>query len=135
MKNSLNIIPLSIYKTLKLSDYKKYSICSQIITKEMSPENQLFYMIKIDELVPHVTLDTEALENDFSLSKREVEISANTFSGLKNAEIAGKLFISEITVKKHLQHVFEKMGVDSRSALIRKLVDYQCTRPQGVDRS
>lgn len=135
MKNSLNIIPLSIYKTLKLSDHKKYSICSRIITKEMSPGNQLFYMIKIDELVPHVTLDVEALENDFSLTKREVEILVNIFSGLKNAEIAEKLFISEITVKKHLQHVFEKMGVNSRSALIRKLVDYQCTRPQGVDRS
>lgn len=135
MKNSLNIIPSPIYKTLKLSDHKKYFIFSQMITKEMSPENQLFYMIKIDELVPHITLDMESLENDFSLTQRELEILANIFSGLKNAEIAGKLFISEITVKKHLQHVFEKMGVNSRSALIRKLVDYQCTRPQGVDRS
>jgi DNA-binding CsgD family transcriptional regulator len=137
MKNSLSldIIPLPIYKTLKLSDHKKYFICSQVTTKEMSSENQLFYMIKIDELFRHIALDVKTLENDFSLTGRELDILVNIFSGAKNAEIAEKLFISEITVKKHLQHVFEKMRVNSRGALIRKLVDYQCTRPQGVDRS
>ena len=66
-----------------------------------------------------------ALERDFGLTKREIEISANIFNGLKNAEIAEKLFISEITVKKHLQHIFEKIGVSSRTALIRKALEYQ----------
>ncbi len=33
-------------------------------------------------------------------------------------------------VKKHLQHIFEKIGVSSRTALIRKTVEYQRTKPQ-----
>jgi DNA-binding NarL/FixJ family response regulator len=87
-------------------------------------------MVKIDELTHQVTLNIGALERDFGLTKREIEILINIFNGLKNAEIAEKLFISEITVKKHLQHIFEKIGVSSRTALIRKTVEYQFTKPQ-----
>lgn len=131
MKNGLNINPLPLYKIFKMSSFRKYSICSQVITKEMNPENQLFYMSKIDELIPYVTLDMKTLENDFNLSKREIEILENLFNGLKNTEIAEKLFITEITVKTHLQHIFEKTGVNSRTTLIRKIIEYQCLQPQG----
>jgi DNA-binding NarL/FixJ family response regulator len=44
------------------------------------------------------------------------------FSGLKNAQIADKLFISEITVKKHLQNIYNKVGVNSRTSLINKML-------------
>jgi DNA-binding NarL/FixJ family response regulator len=129
-KNSFDIIPLPICRILKLSEYRKYSLCSQILTKEMSTANRVFYMVKIDEPTHEMTLNIGALERDFGLTKREIEILVNIFNGLKNAEIAEKLFISEITVKKHLQHIFEKIGVGSRTALIRKTVEYQCVTPQ-----
>ena len=128
--NSSDIIPLPICRTPKLSGYRKYSLCSQILTKEMSMGNRVFYMVKIDELTRQVTLNMGALEKDFGLTKREIEILMNIFNGLKNAEIAEKLFISEITVKKHLQHIFEKIGVNSRTTLFRKMVEYQCVNPQ-----
>jgi len=41
-KNSSEIIPLPINRILKLSEYKNYSLCSQILTKEMSLENRPF---------------------------------------------------------------------------------------------
>jgi DNA-binding CsgD family transcriptional regulator len=128
--NSFDIIPLPICRILKLSEYRKYSLYSQILTKQMSTANRVFYMVKIDELTHEVNLNIGALERDFGLTKREIEILVNIFNGLKNAEIAEKLFISEITVKKHLQHIFEKIGISSRTALIRKTVEYQCTKPQ-----
>ncbi len=128
--NSFDVIPLPISRILKLSEYRKYSLCSQILTKEMSMGNRVFYMVKIDELTRQVTLNMGGLERDFGLTKRENEILVNIFNGLKNAEIAEKLFISEITVKKHLQHIFEKVGVSSRTALILKTVEYQCSKPQ-----
>ena len=128
--NSFDIIPLPICRILKLPEYRKYSLCSQILTKEMSTANRVFYMVKIDGLAHEVTLNIGALERDFGLTKREIEILVNIFNGLKNAEIAERLFISEITVKKHLQHIFEKIGVRSRTALIRKTVEYQRTKPQ-----
>ena len=92
--------------------------------------NRVFYMVKIDELARRVTLNIGALERNFGLTKREIEILVNIFDGLRNAEIADKLFISEITVKKHLQHIFEKIGVNSRMTLFRKIVEYQCVNPQ-----
>jgi DNA-binding NarL/FixJ family response regulator len=76
-----------------------------------------------------VNLNIGALEMDFGLTKRESEILIHIFNGLKNAEIAAKLFISEVTVKKHLQHIFEKIGVDSRTSLIRKTIEYRSTKP------
>ena len=92
--------------------------------------NRVFYMVKIDERTHEVTFNIGALERDFGFTKREIEILVNIFNGLKNAEIAEKLFISEITVKKHLQHIFEKIGVSSRTALIRRTVEYQRNKPQ-----
>jgi DNA-binding NarL/FixJ family response regulator len=77
----------------------------------------------------------DALEKDFCLTRRESEILPKVFNGLKNVEIAEKLFISEITVKKHLQHIFEKVGVGSRATLIRKMIEYQCPKPQGNGQS
>ena len=52
-----------------------------------------------------------------SLSVREREVYDLVWVGLSNREIAGKLFISEGTVKLHLHHVFDKLGIRSRTAL------------------
>jgi DNA-binding CsgD family transcriptional regulator len=52
-----------------------------------------------------------------SLSKREREIHDLMCSGLKYRQIAECLFISEATVKVHVQHIFDKLGVRSRTAL------------------
>lgn len=48
------------------------------------------------------------------LSSREVEILRLMASGLDNAEIAARLFLSPNTLKAHTQNIYEKMGVHSR---------------------
>ncbi|AXB42419.1 response regulator [Amycolatopsis albispora] len=52
------------------------------------------------------------------LSPRETEIVRLLADGLSNRGIAGKLFISEATVKTHLTHIYDKLGVDSRAAAV-----------------
>ena len=55
------------------------------------------------------------------MSGREAEVVGAVLEGLRNAEIARRLFITEWTVKDHLKHVFSKLGVNSRGGLLRAL--------------
>jgi DNA-binding NarL/FixJ family response regulator len=52
------------------------------------------------------------------LTEREIEILKTIASGLKNREIADKLFISEKTVKTHINRIFRKLGVNNRTRAI-----------------
>jgi DNA-binding CsgD family transcriptional regulator len=55
------------------------------------------------------------------LTRRERAVMAHVSNGLTNAEIARMLVIEPSTVRKHLEHVFEKLGVGSRTAAAAKL--------------
>jgi DNA-binding CsgD family transcriptional regulator len=59
----------------------------------------------------------DARDGIASLSDREREIAALVAEGRTNKEIGDVLFISTRTVERHLSHVFDKLGVDSRSQL------------------
>jgi ATP/maltotriose-dependent transcriptional regulator MalT len=50
-----------------------------------------------------------------TLSRREKEVLALVARGLSNAQIGAALFISPVTVKVHVRHIFEKLGVKSRA--------------------
>lgn len=52
------------------------------------------------------------------LSDRELDVLRLVADGLSNREIAKTLFVSEATVKTHLNHAFGKLGVDSRTAAV-----------------
>ncbi|MCH8613924.1 response regulator [Arsenicicoccus dermatophilus] len=56
---------------------------------------------------------------DAGLSPREAEILQLLATGAGNRDIARRLFISESTVKGHLVHVYDKLGVDNRTAAAR----------------
>lgn len=56
------------------------------------------------------------------LTRREGEVSKLLCYGRTNADIAGCLGISLATVKTHLIHVFEKAGVENRSALVARVM-------------
>lgn len=60
----------------------------------------------------------EAPRPDLGLTTREVELMACLAQGLSNAEIAGRLFLSEKTVKNHLGRIYAKLGVAGRGAAI-----------------
>lgn len=54
------------------------------------------------------------------LSERESEILKLVALGMGNKEIAGKLFLSQRTIKTHLTNIFNKLNVASRSEAIIK---------------
>ncbi len=61
----------------------------------------------------------------FPLTEREIEILRTMALGLKNKQIAEKLFISEKTVKTHINRLFKKLGVNTRARAVLTAVDNQ----------
>ena len=49
-----------------------------------------------------------------SLSEREIEIVRLVAKGFSNDELAERLHLSPDTIKAHLRHIYEKLGVESR---------------------
>ena len=55
--------------------------------------------------------------NRFGLTPRQLEIVAAVAMGLTNKQIAARLVVSEDTVKHHLTHIFDKLGLSTRVEL------------------
>ncbi len=76
------------------------------------------------EVLSEMTRAIEAKEKNpeaakiASLSPREREVIALIGEGLKNKQIANRLFISETTVRHHLGSIFSKLGVSDRLELV-----------------
>lgn len=51
---------------------------------------------------------------DRELSERELEVAWLLYRGYTNRQIGEELFIAETTVKKHVSHIYEKLGVTGR---------------------
>lgn len=61
-----------------------------------------------------------------ALSSRELEVLRRVAAGDSNLNIANALHITEATVKTHLVHIFQKLGVTSRTSAVAE------ARRQGV---
>jgi len=62
-----------------------------------------------------------AFRTRYRLSKREAEVVDLVLLGYRNRDIAATLGTSPTTVKKHLTHIFDKVGVDTRTQLIARI--------------
>lgn len=58
-----------------------------------------------------------------SLSPREKQVLTLVAQGDSNPAIAGKLFVTEATVKTHLLHAFEKLEVNDRTRAVTKAME------------
>jgi len=111
------------HRVIQISNSEKVNVSSQVLEKGIISENCRFFMISIEEMNESRRIDKISLKTMYRLTNREIDIVFHIFQGLRNAEIAERLFVSEITVKKHIQNIFQKVGVETRTALIHRILD------------
>jgi DNA-binding CsgD family transcriptional regulator len=56
---------------------------------------------------------------DLGITRRELEVLELIAQGMSNREIAGKLYVSENTVKTHSSRVFDKLGARRRTQAVQ----------------
>ena len=91
-----------------------------------TPRDELFAAIRTASqgkavLAPVVAtklLRQRQMPAEEKLSARELEVLTLVARGASNKEIARTLHLSEATVKSHLIHLFEKLGVSDRTAAV-----------------
>jgi DNA-binding NarL/FixJ family response regulator len=96
-----------------------------------TPREELFRAIRATAvgesvLAPNVTarlmtrMRAPAEEN---LSAREIEVLGLVAKGKSNKEVGKALHISTATVKTHLIHIYNKLGVDDRTAAVTTAIE------------
>jgi DNA-binding CsgD family transcriptional regulator len=74
---------------------------------------------RVELLATGATARKRVPETELDLTSQERQVARLAVSGLTNAEIASRMFITTSTVEFHLNKVFRKLGITSR----RKIAD------------
>lgn len=80
----------------------------------LDPAVQARLLAVAGDAAPSATAETRP----DGLTPREVEVLALIAGGLSNGQIARSLFVSEATVKTHVNHIFAKAGVRDRAQAV-----------------
>ncbi|MCA1737485.1 MAG: helix-turn-helix transcriptional regulator, partial [Actinobacteria bacterium] len=89
------------------------------LVEDHSEEDGCFLLVEEQ----HVPFSERSLET-FGLTHREAEVLLWIARGKANNEVASALYISPSTVKKHLEHIYEKLGVESRTEAIARALEH-----------
>jgi DNA-binding CsgD family transcriptional regulator len=95
---------LGIWLGLRLTDAREKIVVKEVPAPVRAPE----------PFVPD-----ERKRDDLRITRRELEVLELIAQGMSNREIAGKLFVSENTVKTHSSRVFDKLGAKRRTQAVQ----------------
>lgn len=83
------------------------------------PEENRHLLLLEKQTLPFSTRTLKSL----GLTRREAEILVWIARGKTNNEVAKLLYISPRTVKKHLEHIYQKLGVESRTEAVSRALE------------
>jgi DNA-binding NarL/FixJ family response regulator len=67
---------------------------------------------------PEVAVHLAEHMGEEALTARELEVLREVSAGSRNRDVAGRLFITEETVKVHVKHIMEKLGAKDRTEAV-----------------
>jgi DNA-binding SARP family transcriptional activator/DNA-binding CsgD family transcriptional regulator len=73
-------------------------------------------LARTDELITRLAMRGAKSATPGGLTSREIQVLRLITQGKTDREIADTLFISHHTVRRHVSHILDKLGVDSRTA-------------------
>jgi two-component system nitrate/nitrite response regulator NarL len=97
-----------------------------LLMKDATPEEMLFSLREVAAGRKHLPFEllrhgqdrkSKPIPTRMLLTNREWKVMELAARGLSNKEIARKLNMTEGTAKVHLHHIFQKTGVNNRTAL------------------
>jgi ATP/maltotriose-dependent transcriptional regulator MalT len=94
---------------------------ASILRADLTPEGARPIVLSLEATSPASPTSLREQSNHApreSLSEREAEVLRLVAAGLANREVAEHLVVTPGTVKKHLEHVYAKLGVHSRTAAL-----------------
>jgi ATP/maltotriose-dependent transcriptional regulator MalT len=96
----------------------------QIYQMSLELKNYMLHLkdFHVSHLNEHVNSEiiVKKLMDDFELTQREAEVMDLLARGCHNNEIAGKLFVSDNTIKYHIKNIYIKLDVKNRVQALQK---------------
>ena len=85
----------------------------------LTRKQQTFIVKEVPVVSGELFRPDDRKREELGITTRELEILELIAQGLSNREIAGKLFVSENTVKTHSSRVFDKLGAKRRTQAVQ----------------
>ncbi len=128
---------VGFFRTKNPSEDNSFSKNEKDIYKKLSPHIFLIlrtvlstsYKTQSFQYFDAFTKICTGIAHQYKLSESETKLLPEILFGYSNEQIADKHFISIVTVKKHIQHIFKKTGVKSRIDFIGKFF----TSPERIE--
>ena len=95
---------------------------SKVLQSQEQSVDEVIYEFDVDGTQYYLVRRRQSAEGQISLSPRERAIAKLVAQGLPNTAIGDRLDISPWTVATHLRRMFAKLDVNSRTALITRLL-------------
>ena len=113
--------PRTWFAALNLGSEREFGPRERLMVHLLQPH--LTGLYRSAEHRRRLAATTEAFDPDATdrLTRREREVMLCVADGLSNDEIASVLVVEQSTVRKHLEHIYEKLGVRSRTAALAKV--------------
>lgn len=103
---ALTFAVLGIWLGVRLTGRRQTAVAKEIAVPDATTNSESFAV-------------NERKRDELGITPRELEILGLVAQGLSNREIAGKLFVSENTVKTHCSRTFEKLGARRRTQAVQ----------------